>query len=150
MKRTERYQNTSTFFYYNANPHHRITPDCAIRAISTGTQIPYDTVIRELAEMSIKTGYAIASKELTDRYLKSKGWVKCKQPRKYDNTKYTGKEFCRELLAYDCSLPGDFCIDRVIAHIGGHHIVAIIEGKVHDIWDSTNGCIGNYWVKPAA
>ena len=34
-----------------------------------------------------------------------------------------------------------------IAMIGGHHIVAIVKAKVCDIWDSTDGCIGNYWTK---
>ena len=29
-----------------------------------------------------------------------------------------------------------------IAHIGGNHIVAIVDGKVNDIWDSTNGVLG--------
>jgi len=37
--------------------------------------------------------------------------------------------------------------ETVIANIGGHHIVAIIEGRVWDTWNSTDGCIGNYWTK---
>ena len=36
---------------------------------------------------------------------------------------------------------------RYIAHIGGHHIIAIVDKKVNDTWDSTDGCIGNYWTK---
>ena len=58
-----------------------------------------------------------------------------KQPRKSDNTKYIGKEFCK-MFKGTC-----------VANIGGHHIVCIKDGKVHDIWDSTDGCIGNYWIK---
>lgn len=41
-----------------------------------------------------------------------------------------------------------------IANIGGHHMVCIKETgglhgshKVHDTWNSTDGCIGNYWTK---
>ena len=41
-----------------------------------------------------------------------------------------------------------------IANIGGHHMVCIKETcgldglhKVHDIWNSTDGCIGNYWTR---
>ena len=34
-----------------------------------------------------------------------------------------------------------------VANIGGNHTVCIKNGKVHDTWDSTDGCIGNYWVK---
>ena len=58
-----------------------------------------------------------------------------KQPRKANNKKYTGKEFCKK--------HNETCV----ANIGGHHVVCIKNGKVHDIWDSTDGCIGNYWVK---
>lgn len=34
---------------------------------------------------------------------------------------------------------------NIIAHIGGNHIVAIVNHKVYDIWDSTDYCIGNFW-----
>lgn len=81
-----------------------------------------------------------------DKYLQSKGWIKHKQPRKADNTKYTGKEFCR-VLNKDIFAVGQ----SVVANIGGGHMVCIKENgttfKVHDIWDSTDGCIGNYWTK---
>ena len=136
MTRTEKYPETSTFHYYNANPKGRITGDCYVRAISTATEIPYNTVVMEMAELQCKTGYDAS--ELIDRYLKSKGWIKHAQPRKPDNTKYTGKEFCERARDYE----------NYIANIGSHHIVAIVNGKVNDIWDSTNGCIGNYWTKP--
>lgn len=147
MKRIEKYPDTKTFHYYNANPHRRITGDCVVRAISTATYIPYETVLREMCEMSLKTGYSIASKELIDRYLQSKGWIKRKQPRKNNNTKYTGEEFCREIMHYDSELV-DGNIQRIVAKIGGHHIVAIMAGQIWDIWNSSDGCIGNYWVLP--
>ena len=62
-------------------------------------------------------------------------------PAKYkkpNGKKYTGEEFCREVAIKS---------RRYVANIGGHHVVAIVDKKVHDIWDSTDGCIGNYWVK---
>ena len=67
--------------------------------------------------------------------MELKGWTKMRQPRKRNNTKYTGKEFC-EIFKGVC-----------VANIGGNHTVCIKNGKVYDIWDSTDGCIGNYWVK---
>lgn len=137
MKRQEKYPETSTFHYHNANPKGRFTGDCVVRALCTAMEKPYEEVYRELLESALKTGYSIASKENYDKYLQSKGWVKHKQPRKEDNTKYTGKEFCERAR----------CYENYIAKIGGHHIVAIIGGKVWDIWNSTGGCIGNYWTK---
>lgn len=149
--RVEKYPTTDVFQYYNRNPRNRITTDCVIRAISLSLDLPYTTVVMEMAEMQCKTGYDDASKELIDRYLKSKGWVKCKQPRKGDNTKYTGEEFCRKIqhpiYCEELNLP-DCDWHRIVANIGGHHIVSIVEGKIHDIWNPSHKCVGNIWVKP--
>jgi len=136
VTRQEKYPETSTFHFHNANPKNRITTDCVIRAIATALDKPYNDIAMEMAQMQCETGYDVGDKMLYDKYLQSKGWIKHKQPRKYDNTKYTGKEFC-EKIANKYS--------RYVANIGGNHIVAIVEGKVYDIWDSTYKCIGNYW-----
>ena len=149
--RQEKYPDTNVFHYYNRNPRNRITSDCVVRAISTGLDIPYNEVVMEMALLQCETGYNDRSPELIDRYLKSKGWIKCKQPRKDNNTKYTGREFCMKLqhpiYCEELNLP-DCNWHRMIANIGGHHIIAIVEGMIYDIWDSCEGCIGNVWVKP--
>lgn len=137
MKRQDKYPDTSFFHYYNANPKNRQTTDCVIRAICTALELPYNSVVTEMAELQCKTGYDISSDEGIDKYLKGKGWIKHTQPRKADNTKYTGKEFCSFA---DIN-------KNYIANIGSHHIVAIVKSKIHDTWDSTDGCIGNYWTK---
>lgn len=140
MKRIEKYPNTIDFKYYNANPKNRITSDCVIRALSLGCNIPYNEVVMKLAELQCKTGYDSYSTKITDMFLKELGWIKYKQPRKIDNTKFTGTEFCRMLrLNQD---------DRVyICNIGGHHVTTIINSRIHDIWDCCDRCIGNYWRK---
>ena len=147
MKRSEKYPDTDVFHFHNQNPKNKFTTDCVIRAISTAAEIPYNMVVMEMAAMQCKTGFDMSENKLIDRYLKSKGWTLMKQPRKCDNTKYTGKEFCKELMRYDSEIAGDFDINRVIANIGGHHIVAIMSGQVWDTWNSTRGCIGKFWVK---
>lgn len=138
MKRQDKYPETSTFHYYNANPKNKITGDCVIRALCTAMEEPYEIVYVELLKFSLKCGYMLDDKNCYDKYLQLKGWIKHSQPRKLDNTKYTGEEFCRRIA--DKKI-------RYIAHVGGHHIVAIVNGKINDIWDSTDGCIGNYWTK---
>ena len=94
MNRQEKYSNTETFYYYNRNPKNRLTTDCVIRAISTALEIPYEKVLREMAEVQIDTGYDMSSPKCIDLYLKKKGWIKCAQPRKHNGKKFTGKEFC--------------------------------------------------------
>lgn len=138
MNRQQKYPDTATFHFHNANPKNRLTSDCVVRALSTATGIPYNDVVRELAEWQISTGYDTCEPECYGRWLESNGWKKQKQPRKTDGKKYTGNEFCRILL--NGHTP-------IIAHLGGHHVVAIINNKVWDTWNSTDGCIGNYWTK---
>ena len=136
--RQQKYPETRTFHYYNANPKNRITGDCVFRAFALAMEQDYNTTVMEMAELMCKTGYAMNDSKGEAKYLELKGWTKHPQPRKANGTKYTGAEFCRE-VAYKHK--------RYIAHIGGHHMVAIVNGKVNDIWDSTDGCIGNYWTK---
>lgn len=138
MTRQEKYPDTSTFHYYNANPKNKVGDDCVIRAICTALNQSWEQTVRELTEVGIKYGYVVNDPNTYKRYLKAKGWTIHKQPRKVDNTKFIGKEFCKNIVKQN---------QNYIAHIGGCHIVAIINGKVNDIWDSTDGCIGNYWIK---
>ena len=62
-------------------------------------------------------------------------------PEKLINTKYTGKELCKLIQE------GKFPNRNMVINIGGHHMACIVDGKIWDTWDSTSGCIGNYWVK---
>ena len=133
--RTEKYPETKTFHYYNANPKNRITGDCAFRAICTALGQTWEETVMDMAMLSCENGYAINDKKGIEKYMEKKGWITMKQPRKANGTKYTGKEFCK-IFKGTC-----------VANIGGYHIVCIKNGKVHDIWDSTDGCIGNYWIK---
>ena len=153
-KRARKYPDTDYFHFHNANPKGKMTEDCVIRAITTALRQPYEQTLRELAEINIKTGYMLNGNKGIDAYMKSKGWVKCKQPKKPDGTKYTGQEFCRTLMHPIYSEELDICkegfeINNILANIGGHHTVAIMSGQIWDTWYSANGSIGIVWVKPA-
>ena len=138
MRRQDKYPDTAVFHYYNANPKNRFTGDCVVRALTVALEIPYEEILMELVDIQLKQGYSATSKEAYSRLLANHGWEKQKQPRTIYNTKLTGKEFC-ELIAE----PGK----RYFAHVGGHHVAAIVDCKVWDNWDSTADCIGNYWAK---
>ena len=147
MRRTDKYPETDCFIYFNANPHNRMGGDCVVRAISTALDMPWETTVRELTEFGIKHGYVLNDKKCYEKYLATKGWIKHKQPRKDDNTKLTGEEWCEHIT----HTSKYHRVGNIICNIGGHHAVAIIPVddtyKVHDIWDSSDGCIGNYWTK---
>ena len=140
MRREEKYPNTDVYKFHNENPRGRITGDCTFRAVALATGKTWAEVVREMAEMSIESGYAINDKKGIETYMKTLGWTKCPQPRKADNTKYTGKDWCK----YWRKKFGD---KPCIMKIGGHHVTAIKNGKIHDIWDCSGKCVGNYWTK---
>lgn len=142
MTRQEKYPETMAFHFYNANPKNRFGSDCVIRAICTALQQSWEQTVKELTEISLKTGYVLNDPHCFKRYLKEKGWVMNKQPRKSDGTKFTGYEFCAVLQ--DCDYAPFM---NIVANIGGNHTVAIVNGKVNDTWDSTDGCIGNFWTQ---
>lgn len=153
MKRQDKYPDTDTFRYYNANPKNRITGDCWCRAITTATGIPYNEVVMGMAELHCKTGYDAT--DCIERFMKQVGWAKMPQPRKKDGRKYTAAEFCKvqQKWLQDKANHGNEWDDgivispAIVANVGGHHMVAIMDGKVNDTWNSTDGCVGNYWVK---
>ena len=115
--REQKYPDTKTFTYYNANPKNRITGDCTFRAICTALGQSWEQTVMEMAELSCKTGYALNDTKGIAKYMELKGWTKMKQPRKLNNTKYTGKEFCK-IFKGVC-----------VANIGGNHTVCIKNGK---------------------
>ena len=153
MKRQDKYPETKSFVFYNANPKGKFTTDCVIRALSDGCGIPYNDVVLQMAAIQCKTGLDMSENRVIDKFLARHGWEKQKQPRKEDNTKYTGKEWC-DWLSINYR---DAEIGNVICNIGGHHIVAVkptnhgdgfnCRYKVHDTWDSTDGCVGMWWRK---
>ena len=134
--RQEKYPDTDTFTFYNANPKNRLTGDCTFRAISTAMNQDYNKTVMDMASMMCETGYVINGSKLEEKYMLSKGWVKHHQPKHPDGKKYTGRQFCKE-----------YSKGTYVAHIGGHHIVCIKDGKVLDTWDSTRKCVGIYWTK---
>lgn len=137
MTREQKYPDTETFRYFNANPKNRKGGDCVVRAVAAALGQSWEQTVREMTEVGIKCGFVLNDKYTYDKYLQKKGFVKARQPVKADGTKYKGYEFCKELAKGK----------RIVANIGTHHVVAIIDGKVHDIWNSDDGAIGNYWYR---
>ena len=92
---------TSTYYPYNANPSGKRTGDCVIRAFSYALNITWDQVLDELVQMSHNLKYAPLSVENYDRVLVRHGWIKQKMPKKLDNRRYRGNEFCEYPEGYD-------------------------------------------------
>lgn len=134
---------TPSFHFHNENPKNKRAGDCVIRALACATNMSWDDVFDNLCEKAKKKKLMPNDKKVYEAFLNEHG-LQCKQPKKWDNTKYTGVEFCGYL--------DDKCIhNSIVANIGGHHVVAIVYDedygyRVYDTWNSTDGCIGKYWV----
>lgn len=124
---------SKVFRYYNCNPHNRRTADCVIRAIAAGTGESWDKIAKDLMEYMLRDGHMLNTPELYGKYLADRGWVKQKQPLKGNGGKMRIGEFVEKFN--DCA----------IVHAGSGHITYVAEGKVWDIWDTSNEVVGNYW-----
>ena len=82
----------------NVNPKNRKTGDCTTRAIAACLHISYEDALKLQCEQAIKHCYGIMCNETLDYVMKLFGYVKQKQPRKEDNTKYTVGELDKVLF----------------------------------------------------
>lgn len=137
MKRQDKYPETETFHFHNANPKGRMGCDCVVRAISVFLDASWEETYKELAEVGIKRGYMPNDPKTYTDLLAMCGFSRRPQPRKEDNTKFTGEEFCREIAR-----PGKTYVVSM-----ANHLSVIKDCKVWDIWDCTGKTIGNYWEK---
>lgn len=147
--RKDVYPSTNTFKYINVNPHNRINGDCVARAVSSALGQSWETTVLEMTTHNIGYGLVFNDKAAVKKYLEFKGWTMEKQPKKEDNTRYTGREFCKLLKRlYPEGRP-------VVAYIGSHHVTCfmpeIVDNKIayrcNDHWDCTANVIGNWWHK---
>lgn len=120
---------------YNHNPKFKKTTDCVVRALSFATQIKYFDVVDELVEIYKKTGFHIADKKCYEKFLEKHGFIKMKQARKSDNTKYTLREFDKVIKK-----------DELVIVSIAHHLAVVYDHIVMDIWDCRGKVVGNYWV----
>lgn len=133
MYKKEKYNGQPSFQFYNLNPKNKITDDCVIRSIAAAEGRKWDDVLLDLTHCAIQTGYITTAVENYSYYLKHHGWAKCKIPKNTNGKRYKAYEFAK---IYDgCCL----------AHVGKYHMSYLSDHTWYDVWDCTNGDVGNYW-----
>ena len=123
----------------NVNPKGRKTGDCSTRALVGTLGISYDEALKLQTEVSLKTYYDPTSKQVMEKVLEKFGYVKRRQPRKGDNTKYKVSEMDRILSKKEME-------EGVLVTVANHH-TCITKGHIQDIWDCGYKTGGNYYVK---
>lgn len=138
----------------NINPKGIKACDCVIRAIAYATDNTWENVYVELCKLGMKMKRMPNEKQVYEKYLEQKGWVKHKQPRAKDYEdgfkmgmkKYTVKEFI-ELMNFENKCIGK---GKLIISVA-NHLTCIEcnnwEYELVDTWDCSYKCVGNYWVE---
>lgn len=124
------------YVYKNVNPKNKKTADCVIRAISEASGLDYYDVYERLYNISLKTGWILNEKRVEDKLLAELGFIKYKQPKKPNNTKYTIREL-------NCLIKET---DVVVVRIAGH-LTCVKNNTCYDTWDCTRKTISNYYIK---
>ena len=122
------------YIKYNANPLNKTSSsDCAIRAISKALCKPYDDVYIDLFNIGFEMKNLPNAQSVYERYFKEIGYVRNKQPKKSDNTKYTVSEFVslHNKGIYIITIQG--------------HMTVVIDGDIYDTWDCGNSKICLYY-----
>ena len=123
----------------NVNPKGRKTGDCSTRAIVSALGISYEEAIMEQAQVSIKHCYGLADTQTMNWLLKKHGYIKMKQPRKYDGKKYKVKELDQVLTEKEMQ-------EGVVVSVA-NHFTYVKDGAIQDTWNCGNKSVSNYWVK---
>lgn len=126
---------TLPFKQFNANPKGKRTCDCVIRALCVALNKDYYEVYDELVTISKKTGFMLNEKRVEDKLLEAYGFIKMKQPRKNDGTKYDVNE-----IRLICNSP-------VIVIRVTHHLTVVKDGVLIDTWNCGHKTINNYYIK---
>lgn len=123
----------------NVNPKGRKTGDCSTRALAKVLGISYEQALREQCEAAVKYCYGITCKETITKVLENHGWIKMKQPRKWDNTKYFVGEIDNILSQRD--------LNNGVFISMANHFTCVKGNELQDIWDCRFKSISNYWIK---
>lgn len=107
--------------------------DCVCRAIAIALELDYKETYLQLARLNkIALGKRSArngvAKDAYEKFLKDHGWVWHKAP------KFEG----RKAKHYD--MPEGVVIARM-----AKHLAAVVDGVVHDTWDSTQKMVYGYY-----
>ena len=143
-----RTRNTPRYQYYNANPRGYVREgDCVTRAFALAFNEPWEVILTEQWAFGLLNGRAMSCQHVVDMVANKHGYIRMKQPKKPDGTKYTPADFCAL-----CDKIG--CEDPIVLHLS-RHLVTIKrcdeDGvyKVHDTWNSSwYGRVGYFYVSP--
>ena len=120
------------YVFYNPNPSGKRVGDCVIRGISKITGQDWETTYIEIAVQGFMLYDMPSSNNVWAEYLRKKGFRRYVIPDTCPNC-YTVKDFCKE------NQGGKYLLAT------GSHVVAVVNGKYYDAWDSGDEIPIYFW-----
>ena len=119
---------------YNANPEGNKVGDCTVRAISMALNQPWEATYAGVAVEGMRMLDMPSANAVWGSYLSKTGLVREIIPNTCPDC-YTVEDFCRDNPngTYILALSG--------------HVVAVIDGKYYDTWDSGGEIQIYYWYR---
>ena len=136
MNKEKRMINTEYYHYNNVNPMGKYGQDCVIRAVALMTDTSWNNTVRQMTEFGIMKGFVLNDDHVYPKYLEKNGFVERAEPRDIYNKKISVKDFIKLHPHINC-----------VANVGSHHVTAIKDGVVNDIWNCSNTVMHKYWEK---
>lgn len=121
---------------YNANPKHKKTSDCAIRAVAVATGLGWDKAFEGLTASAYKLKTVLNDVEAVEDFLLTQGFLIGKIKVQKGSKRPTVDEFAR-------NNPNIYAVLRV-----ANHITCSGRGNYVDIWDCGDKSVYKYWYKP--
>lgn len=119
---------------FNANPLHRRTGDCVIRALSKALNKDWNTIYIDLMVYGLSMGDWPSENGIWGRYLKDNGWTRHVIPDHHVG-KYTVADFAN-----------DHQTGTYILALNGH-VVCVMDGDYWDAWNSGDMEPIFYWTR---
>lgn len=119
--------------YHNENPINNRVGDCVVRALSTALNQEWEKTYAELCIQGLMFCDLPSSNAVWGAYLAHKGYKRYTIPNACQC--YTVEDFCEE------HPQGTYILGT------GTHAVTIVNGIIHDVWDSSNETVIYYFAK---
>ena len=122
------------YAYYNPNPSKHFKEDCVVRAITKLEKKSWDDVYIDLCFCGFKEKEMPSINRVWNKYLTQLGYTRTVIPNTCPDC-YTVRDFCRE------HPKGKYLLAL------GEHVVAVVDGRYYDAYDSGNEVPIYYWHK---
>lgn len=132
-----------SFVFYNPNPDRKIVDDCVIRAFTKVMNVDWETMATKLFMLQLEMHDIQESNVLWGEFLKRNGWKRYIIPNTCPQC-YTVSNFCEDFPngKYLLSTGDHYGPYRAVS---GSHVVAVVDGKYYDAFDSGLEVPIYYW-----